>query len=667
MPGEDAGTSSGAGRLGIGRRRVGTQEQDQVADEHRGADSAVAAERPGHRGWSGGTASTSPASSAAPGGRIAPGDEEAVHTPARPTGSRRLQRQSWRPRRARTTRRAVGLEVAAYSTPREDGERPAEDLNRRDRDQLVSSQCAQLMTLQNRRVAHGGGEDQDQDEAGHARVQRLRRRRAGSIDGSRPRRHYRTPGRRVNATPARLASGSWRGQGRSVVDEGKCGPPLAIMPPPWDRTPPRGCPSSSRSTTSASRSPRSWSASRRSPIPKEIVIVDDCSTDGTREYLRRLEAELAEARRLGTADEKNEIRIFYQEPNQGKGAALRRGFAEATGDIVLVQDADLEYDPRDYPKLLAPDPRGQGRRRLRLPLHRHAAPRPVLLAPRREQVPDARLQHGHEPEPDRHGDGLQGLPRRHHQEHPHPVEPLRRGARAHREARQGARPDLRGPDLLRRPRLLGRQEDPLDGRVRRPLDDPALRVRRRPGERRPRLQDPPAPGQGRAVQPLDARAAGPLAGPARPRDRLRDRELHPLPGRPRARRGHRRSTRGTSASSGTPSSGTPGWRWSRWTSWPSIPAPLAERGPRHHPLPQRPRARRGRPRARSGGCTRPWPRGAGCCCWSPPTRGSTARSTGPSTTTAATSRPGSSRSSRKPAFGWSTRSSSTAWASSAGT
>jgi glycosyltransferase involved in cell wall biosynthesis len=77
------------------------------------------------------------------------------------------------------------------------------------------------------------------------------------------------------------------------------------------------------------------------PIPKEIVIVDDCSTDRTREMLREYE---------GQAD----ITIIYQPVNQGKGAALRTGFAAATGDVVLVQDADLEYDPAEYPRLIQP-------------------------------------------------------------------------------------------------------------------------------------------------------------------------------------------------------------------------------------------------------------------------------------------------------------------------
>jgi len=74
---------------------------------------------------------------------------------------------------------------------------------------------------------------------------------------------------------------------------------------------------------------------------KEIIIVDDCSRDGTRDLLRAEIAPLVD-------------RIIYHEVNQGKGAALRTGFAAATGDIVIVQDADLEYDPNEYPKLLQP-------------------------------------------------------------------------------------------------------------------------------------------------------------------------------------------------------------------------------------------------------------------------------------------------------------------------
>jgi glycosyltransferase involved in cell wall biosynthesis len=75
-------------------------------------------------------------------------------------------------------------------------------------------------------------------------------------------------------------------------------------------------------------------------LEKEIIIVDDCSTDGTREILKGMAG--------------NNLKILFHDKNQGKGAALKTGFQEVTGDIVIIQDADLEYNPQEYQILIQP-------------------------------------------------------------------------------------------------------------------------------------------------------------------------------------------------------------------------------------------------------------------------------------------------------------------------
>jgi len=89
-------------------------------------------------------------------------------------------------------------------------------------------------------------------------------------------------------------------------------------------------------------------------FPKELVIIDDCSRDGSREILQKLQSDGLKALSGASPRNVNTLKVLLQEKNSGKGAAIRRGFEECSGDIIIIQDADLEYDPKDILKVIQP-------------------------------------------------------------------------------------------------------------------------------------------------------------------------------------------------------------------------------------------------------------------------------------------------------------------------
>jgi len=93
---------------------------------------------------------------------------------------------------------------------------------------------------------------------------------------------------------------------------------------------------------------------QRVNVPKEIIVIDDGSRDGSRDILASLDADAKKK-----TDPMNELKVIFKSVNEGKGAAIRSGLAEVTGTVVIVQDADLEYNPRDFAKLLEPIEAGE--------------------------------------------------------------------------------------------------------------------------------------------------------------------------------------------------------------------------------------------------------------------------------------------------------------------
>ena len=180
----------------------------------------------------------------------------------------------------------------------------------------------------------------------------------------------------------------------------------------------------------------------------ELIIVDDASTDGSWEVIQELAAR------------DSRIKIVRHEKNRGKGAAIRTAIPHITGEVSIIQDADLEYDPQEYSVAAGADPGRQSRRGVRLAFCRHSAARAVLLAQPGQQDPDVGLEHGQRPESDRHGERLQDRALLDSQAAATERRDVHVRARADLPSGAVGRPHLRSADQLRGTDLRGRQENP---------------------------------------------------------------------------------------------------------------------------------------------------------------------------------------------------------------